>query len=175
MKKLGLAAIAILFAAATFAQTTTTPVTTTPTPRTPAEKAQMKDLRQDIRTLDKDKAEAKTEINKGDFADAKTDITNAQTVRTDIKADATTLKSEGIATPVKTADKQVKAIDEKAVKTTITDIHADKVSEQADVKAGNIKAAQAEQADIKADRKALKADIKQARRDGIKHPVRRAK
>jgi len=43
------------------------------------------------------------------------------------------------------------------------------------VKAGDITAAQADQKDLKATRKDLKKDIREARRDGVKHPVHRAK
>jgi len=175
MKTLGLLAAGVLISAATFAQTTTTPSTATPTTRTPAEQGQMKDMRQDIRAYDNEKADAKAAINKGDFAAAKTDIAAAKTDRTDIKADAATLKSEGVEHPVALADKQVKTIDKKEIKTTETNLTDAKKAEQADVKSGNITGAQAEQKDIKADRKDLKADIREARRDGVKHPAHRRK
>src|SRR5471030_603954 len=111
MKKLSLMVTGILFSVAALAQTTTTPTT-------PAEKAQMKDLRQDVRAYDNQKADAKAAINKGDLATAKTDLANAKADKADIKADASTLKSEGVKHPVKVADKQVKAIDVKEAKTS---------------------------------------------------------
>jgi len=178
MKKLSLLSVAVLLTAIASAQTTTTaPATTAPvtTTTTPTEKTQMQDLRKDIRAYDNKKAEAKKAISVGNLAVAKTDLAAAKVDKQGIIADAKVLKGEGIAHPVLLADKQVKKIDTKDIKSDITGIKADKVAEQQAIKAGNITAAQADQKDIKADRKDLKKDIKEARRDGIKHPVRRAR
>jgi hypothetical protein len=170
MKTLGVMIAAGLLASAAFAQTTA-PATS----KTPEEKAQMKDMRHDIRAYNKEKGEAKHAINKGNLAAAKTDLAAAKTDKQDIKADAKVLKSEGVDHPVKLANKQVKKVDEKAVKTDLKDIHADKVAERKAVKAGDIATAKADKKEIKADKKDLKREIREARRDGIKHPVRRAK
>ena len=110
MKRLGLMTVAILFAAAAFAQTATNAATAT---TTPTEKAQMKDLRKDIRAYDNKKAEARKATKNGDLAAAKTDLAAAKADKQEIKADAKTLKSEGVTHPVKLADKEVKKIDEK--------------------------------------------------------------
>ena len=77
MKRIGLTAVALLFAAATFAQTSTAPTSTTPATSTEV-KAQMKDMRKDVRAYNKEKAEAKHDINQGKLADAKADLTAAQ-------------------------------------------------------------------------------------------------
>jgi len=57
MKKISLLFAAVLLTAMAFAQTATP--TTAPAPATPTEKAQMKDLRKDVRAYDNKKAEAK--------------------------------------------------------------------------------------------------------------------
>jgi hypothetical protein len=175
MKKILLIAVAALFSGAAFAQTTT-PVAATPADtRTPTEKAQMKDLRQDERAYDNKKAEAKHAINKGYIAAAKTDLAAEKADKQDIKADAKTLKSEGVKHPVKLAAKQIKRGDEKGVRTEIAAVKTERVDEQKAVKAGDITAAQADQKALRADRADLKKDIREARRDGIKHPIRRAR
>jgi len=173
MKNGGLLSIAVLFSAAAFAQTTpSTPASTTPTPEV---KAQMKDLRKDVRAYDNKKAEVKSDINKGDLAAAKTDLAAAKADKQDIKADAKTLKSEGVKHPVKLADKEIKKVDEKIVKTDLKDIKADKKDLKQDVKANDIADAKKDIKDLKADKKDLKQDVRQAKRDGIRHPIRRAK
>jgi len=173
MKKIGLLAFAVMFSAAAFAQTTTLATTTAAT-TTPTEKAQMKDLRKDVRAYDNKKAEAKAEIKKGNLTAAQTDLAVAKTDKADIKTDAKTLKSEGVAHPVKLATKEVKKADVKKVEVTKTDLKAAKATEQADVKAGNITGAQAAQAAAATDKKDLKKDIREAHRDGVKRHLHKA-
>jgi hypothetical protein len=181
MKKTLMMMAVVLFTSAAFAQTTapaattTTTTTTTPTKTlTPAEKAQMKTLRQDVRAYDKEKAAAKTAIKDGNMTAAKADLTAAKADKAAIATQRTELKSEGLIHPEDRAIKEVKHNDEKAVRTELGDIKTAKATEQADIKAGDPAAATTEKADIKADKAQLKKDIREARRDGIKHPIRRA-
>ena len=173
MKKSLLTSAAVLLAVAAFAQTTTAPATKTPL--TATEKAQMKTMREDIRAKDKAKAEAKYDVSKGEYAKAKTEIADARADHKDIVADRKELKSEGVKHPEYKAVKEVKKANEVKVKADIKSLEAAKATEVADKKSGNLTGAQSEAATVKADRIELKKDIREARRDGVKHPIRRAR
>ena len=171
MKKLSLLVIALMASASSFAQTST-PVTTTTTPN-PAIQAQMKDLRHDERAYNKEKAQVKQDISKGDLTAAKAGIAVLKTDKSEIGADAKALKAEGVKTPVQTAAKQIRKTDETTISKEIKTIKADKAIEKTDIKNGDQAAAKTELAAIKAARKDLRKDIRAARRDGIRHPLHR--
>ncbi len=68
-----------------------------------------------------------------------------------------------------------KAQDMKEVRTDVRDLKKDEIARRADIKAGDKTAAQDVTPQIKADKKELAVDAKQAKADGVKHPVKRAK
>lgn len=63
----------------------------------------------------------------------------------------------------------------KDMRKDIRDVRADKSARAADIAAGNKAAAKAETKDIKADKKDIQSDKKTLQREGVKHPIRRAK
>lgn len=65
--------------------------------------------------------------------------------------------------------------DMKEVRTDVVDLKKDEVARKADLKAGDKAAAKAVTTDIRADKKELGADVKNAKQEGIKHPIHRAK
>ncbi len=64
--------------------------------------------------------------------------------------------------------------DMKELKTDVRDVRHDKKERAADRKNGDVAEAKAETKDIKADKKDTKGDAKDLRKDGVKHPVKRA-
>jgi hypothetical protein len=73
-----------------------------------ARKAGMKDLRKDLRDLNKDKKERAADLKAGDKDAAVQETKDIKKDKKDIAADAKTLKSEGVKHPIKTAAKQIK-------------------------------------------------------------------
>ena len=112
MKKSCLAAIAVLFYVVTFAQTTTLDGTPAALPiPCPDVKTQITDISHDIRVYYNQKANARQEFFKGDFAAAKTDFAIAKTNKQDLKDCAKVLKNEGVDHPLFVAYKEVKKED----------------------------------------------------------------
>lgn len=65
--------------------------------------------------------------------------------------------------------------DMKEIRSDVRDLKNDEQARRADLKAGDKDAAKAVTPEIKADKKDLGTDVKQAKQDGIKHPLHRAK
>ena len=101
MKKIIFASVAsLLFSVCAMSQTTTPPVAD--------KKADMQNLRKDIRDVRKDKAARRNELKEGDKADAKELTKDIKADKKDIKADTKDLKADGVKHPVKRAERQIK-------------------------------------------------------------------
>jgi hypothetical protein len=179
MKKVGLMAIAMLFAAATFAQTTTPAVTSTQTEPTgahaektkitPGENTQLKKLDSCIRNYNSEKAIAKQAMIRGEFKASKAGYAMADTDKKYIKAMAAQLKNEGVRHPLRLAHKEIKRADNKLIIADIKTIKADKLAKQKALNAGDSTAVKVTESNLIADKNNLKKDIKEASHDEPKH------
>ncbi len=168
MKKAGLMAAAMLFAAATFAQTTT-PTTTVAqgdkTKTTTAENPQMKKLDSCIRKYNSEKAIANHAMIKGEFKTSKADYAIADTDKKHIKAIAAQLKSEGVRHPLRLAHKEIKKADKKLIIADVKIIKADKLAKQKALRVGDNTAVKVAENNLIADKDNLKKDIRETSHD----------
>jgi hypothetical protein len=170
VKKIGLLAAAMLFAAVTFAQTESTTVAQSDkTKITPGENAQMKELDNCIRNYNREKAVAKQARIRGEFKISKADFAIAHADKKYIKTIAAQLKSEGISHPLVQARKEIKKTDKKLIIADIKVIKADKLAKQKALKAGDSIAVKATENNLIADKNNLKKDISDASHDDTKH------
>jgi hypothetical protein len=183
MKKVGLIAAAMFFAAATFAQTTTPAVTpmvtfvpTQPivaqgdkTKITPADTAQMKALDNCIRNYNSEKAMAKRSMLKGEFKVSKAAYAIADADKKYIKAMTAQLKSEGVRRPLMLAHREIKKADKKMIIADVKIIKADKLAKKKALKAGDTTAVKVAEDNLIADKNNLKKDIREASHDEAKH------
>jgi hypothetical protein len=179
MKKVGLMAAVMFFAAATFAQTTT-PAATVPqtgstvaqggkTKSNPDENTQMKELDSCIRKYNSEKAIAKQAMIKGEFKTSKADYAMADTDKKQIKAIAAQLKSEGLHHPLMLAHKEIKKADKKVIIADVKTMKADKLAKQKALNAGDTTTVKVAENNLIADKNNLKKDIRRASNDDTKH------
>ncbi|WP_259066879.1 hypothetical protein HDF24_21040 [Mucilaginibacter sp. X4EP1] len=179
MKKLGLIAAAMFFAAATFAQTTTSATTSAQTESTakqgdnakltPEENTKMKELDSCVRNYNREKAAAKRAMVKGDFKTSKADYAIADADKKNMKAMAAQLKNEGVRRPLMLARKQIKKADNKMIMADIKTVKADKLAKQKALSAGDSTALKLAENNLLADKNNLKKDIKDTSHDDTKH------
>jgi len=175
MKKVGLMAAAMLFAAATFAQTTPSSATSTQTEPpvaqakrtniTPGENAQMKKLDSCIRNYNSEKATAKRAMVRGEFKASNADYARADTDKKYIKAMAAQLKNEGVRHPIRLAHKEIKRTDNKLIIADIMTIKADKLAKKKALSTGDSTTVKVAESNLIADKNTLKKDIKDASHD----------
>jgi hypothetical protein len=179
MKKAGLMAAAMFFAAATFAQTITPAAIVSQTQSTvaqgdrtkinPGENTQLKELDSCIRQYNSEKAIAKQAMIKGEFKISKAGYAMADADKKHIKAIAAQLKGEGVRHPLMLAHKEIKKADKKVIIADVKVMKADKQAKQRALYAGDRTAVKVAENNLIADKNNLKNDIRGANRDDMKH------
>jgi len=166
MKKAGLTAAAMFFAAASFAQTPTTTIAQSDkTNIAPVENTRMKELDSCIRKYNSEKNMAKHAMIRGDFKTSKADYARADTDKKHYKAIAAELKSEGVSHPIRLALKEIKKADQRLIIADVKTIKSDKLAKQKALKAGDSTAVKAAENNLIADKINLKKDIRESSHD----------